>query len=386
MPLDFLEGELASLEAKHLLRSLRQHDDQPGRTITIDGRTCINFSANNYLGLGKDSELIAGAKRALVGGTGSTASRLVTGNLQLHEQLEGGLAEFHGCEAGRLFNSGYQANIGVLSSLTGEGDVIVADRLNHASMIDGCRLSRAQVRVAEHAELTSFDELLSKAKNARRRFVVTDSVFSMDGDLAPLVGLRDLCNHHDASLIVDEAHGVGVLGRGRGACAELNVRPDVLVGAMGKAFGSFGAYVVGSRSLCDFLLNRARSFVFSTALPPAVLGACLAALDVLVGQRGIELQATLASNIDQMRLGLQARGLLEANCGHSAIFPLVVGDEVSALDWSKALLSAGFFCQPIRPPTVPIGTSRLRIALSALHTRDDLTSLLKTIDGIRDKP
>ncbi len=382
--MSFIKETLAKLESDHLRRSLRRHDDDPGRTIQLGGKMLLNFSSNNYLGLAKHPELIRAAQNALSAGTGSTASRLVTGNLKLHEELEGEIAKLHDQPAARLFNSGYQANLGLISSMAGPEDVIVSDRLNHASVIDGCRLSRAKVLVAEHAQPDSFTRHLGESKSARHRFVVTDSVFSMDGDLAPLAALRELCDQHQAMLIVDEAHAVGVLGpRGAGICATIGIQPDALVGGLGKAFGSYGGYVAGASELSEFLLNRARSFVFSTALPPAVVAASLAAVRLLASEEGNTRRADLGARIEQFRGGLASLGLLEKGAGSSAIFPIIIGEANQAVEASTRLQKAGLFCLAIRPPTVEKKRSRLRIALSALHTAADVDLLLTALADLR---
>jgi 8-amino-7-oxononanoate synthase len=377
----FLRAELESLEAQHLRRSLRSHSECPGREIEIDGTRALNFSSNNYLGLAGHKALADGARESLKVGTSSTASRLVTGNLELHERLEERLAVFHGLEAVRLFGSGYQANLGLISCLANADDLVVSDKLNHASIIDGIRLSKATCRIAEHCSLPSVRQLLAKSKGFRRRFVVTDSVFSMDGDSPDLRGLRALCDEFDAFLVVDEAHASGCLGLGKGLCAELGVVPDALVGGLGKAFGSYGGYVGGSRDLAEVLLNRARSFVFSTALPPAVLGASLAAVDVVASSEGESLRAVLLSRMAQLRDGLAKCGKLESGAGCSPIFPFLIGQPEDAMRVCEGLLAQGIHCQAIRPPTVEVGTSRLRIALSALHTKDDVDQLLQALAG-----
>jgi 8-amino-7-oxononanoate synthase len=382
--MSFLKDSLAGLEAEHLRRELREHDDRPGRHIEIHGERVLNFSSNNYLGLASHPALIAAAGEALKAGTGSTASRLVTGNLALHQQLESELAAFHGLPAARLFNSGYQANLGLISSLAGPEDCIVSDRLNHASVIDGCRLSKARILVADHAQPGSFRAQLQAAESARRRFVVTDSVFSMDGDLAPLAELRQVCDEYGAFLIVDEAHAVGALGpKGAGLCAAAGVTPDALVGGFGKAFGSYGGYVAGSEELGEYLLNRARSFVFSTALPPAVVGASRAALRLALSEEGEGLRRSLGLRIQELSKGLEELGLLAQGAGQSPVFPIIVGDPETTLSWTDRLLAKGVFCQAIRPPTVERGKSRLRIALSALHLPEDIALLLAALAELR---
>jgi len=379
----FLADELEALESAHLRRSLRQHDDQPGRLIEVDAKPRLNFSSNNYLGLALRPELVEAARESLEMGTGSTASRLVTGNLGLHEDLELALAKFHGCEAVRLFNSGYQANIGLISAVAGPGDLILSDQLNHASVIDGCRLSKAEIRVYPHSDPQAVAAELQASHSGGRRFVISDSVFSMDGDMAPLRELREVCDQHEAFLIVDEAHAVGALGpTGAGICAMAGIRPDALVGGLGKSFGSMGGYVAGSVDLCEFLLNRARSFVFSTALPPAVAAASLAAVALLSKSAGDDLRATLNDRIDQMRDGLQALSLLSSGAGQSPIFPILTGSPAKTLECSQGLLDRGFFCQGIRPPTVEKGKSRLRVALSALHQPEDVEELLAALSEV----
>ena len=376
--MNFLKKELRQLRASHLRRKLRSHDDRPGRLIEINGKPVLNFSSNNYLGLAGHPDLARGSQAALAQGTGATASRLVTGNLAIHEALEASLAKLHDLPAARLFNSGYQANLGLISSVAGPKDLLVSDKLNHASMIDGSRLSKAQIRVAEHADPSSVAMHLEN-NPARRKFVLTDSVFSMDGDLAPLKELRTICDKHDAFLIVDEAHAVGVLGQGAGLCAELGVVPDALVGGLGKAFGGFGGYVAGSEDLAEFLLNRARSFVFSTALPPAVVGSSQAAVVLLEGEVGVRLRWQLFQRIEQLRDGLAGLGFLAAGAGHSPIFPIIIGDAAATVERTKFLLGRGVFCQCIRPPTVERGKSRLRVALSAEHTEQDVEKLLAAL-------
>ncbi len=297
-------------------------------------------------------------------------------------RLEAELARFHHAEAALLFNSGYQANLGVLSALAGPEDAIFSDALNHASLIDGCRLSRAKVHVYAHGDPADLDDRLAKHP-ARRRFVVTDTVFSMDGDLAPLVSLRQIADRHGAFLVVDEAHSTGVLGhQGRGLAAALDVRPDVHVATLGKAFGAFGAYVTGDRVLIDFLLNRARSFVFTTALPASIASAAMAAVILAAGPEGDSRRTRLTTLIDALANGLRERQLLSAGAGHTQIFPILVGDERLALEATAALLERGIYAQAIRPPTVPVGTARLRVALTAGHERDHVDRLLAALDDL----
>ena len=313
MPLRFAVDELAELDRLGLRRRLRALDGPQGREVTIDGRRVVNVSSNDYLGLAAHPRLTEASARAVTElGTGAGASRLIVGNQAPHRELELALAGFFGREAALLFNSGYQANVGVLQALAGRGDVVVSDALNHASLIDGCRLSRATIEVVAHGDVAAVEARLAAAGGARRRFVVTDSLFSMDGDRAPLVELAALAQRYDAALIVDEAHAVGVLGDGRGLAAELGVRPDVLVGTLGKAFGSFGAFAVAEEPTVELLLNRARSFVFTTALPPAVVAASVCAVGLVAGDEGAALRSRLARNTARLGAGLRAAKIIQA--------------------------------------------------------------------------
>lgn len=377
--MNFLEAELADLDRRHLRRGLRRHRECPGRYVEVSGEKLLNFSSNNYLGLAGHPALADGAQRSLVAGAGSTASRLVTGNLEMHEALESDIAALHGLPAARLFGSGYQANLGLLSCLAGKDDLVVSDRLNHASIIDGIRLSRAQCRIADHCSLGSFRSHLETGGVFRRRFVVTDSVFSMDGDSPDLVGLRALCDEFDAFLIVDEAHATGCLHAGAGLCSEFGVRPDALTGGLGKALGGYGGYVAGSFALTDLLLNRARSFVFSTALPPAVLGSAQAAIELIQSKEGRSRRKVLSGHIRHLSAGLLGLGRLEQGAGRSPIFPILVGGAEEAINLAATLQESGLFCQAIRPPTVAPGSSRLRIALSSELEPRDIERLLMVL-------
>lgn len=355
--------------------------------ITLAGKLdqvdVINFSSNNYLGLADHPALIAAAVSALQSeGLGATASRLIVGNHDLHETLEQALARFQQQPAARLFNSGYNANVGTLQALARPGDVIFSDQLNHASLIDGCRLSRARICVYPHSDVDRLRDLL-REQQGTHRFVVTDSVFSMDGDRAPLDDLAELCRDMRATLIVDEAHALGVLGPdGRGLAAELDVQPAVLVAPLGKAFGSFGAFVAGSEALADVLLNRARSFIFTTALPPSIAAANLAAIPLVQGPEGQERRARLHALIHRFAAGLAERGLLAPAAGTTTIFPIHVGDDARVMACCETLLQQGIYAQGIRPPTVPPGTARLRFALMATHTDEDIDRALAALDAL----
>jgi 8-amino-7-oxononanoate synthase len=375
---DILIRELAALDAQNLRRSLRLVGSPQDAVIELDGRRVVNFSSNNYLGLANHPAL------RLRGdfGAGAGASRLIVGNLRPHRDLELALAEFHGAPAALFFTSGYQANVGVLQALAGPEDVIFSDALNHASIIDGCRLSRARVEVYQHNDPADLERRFLGSPG-RRRFVVTDTLYSMDGDLAPLRELRALCDQHQAYLIADEAHSTGVLGPGgRGLAAALGVRLDVHVATLGKALGTFGAYVIGSQALIDTLINRARSFIFTTAPPPGLAATARAAVALAASAEGDRLRRQLDEHVAALRDGLRARGLLAAGAGHSPIFPIILGDERRALTATQALLGDGIYVQAIRPPTVPVGTSRLRISVMATHTAEHITALLAAIDRL----
>ena len=303
--------------------------------------------------------------------------------MTLHEELETRLAQFKGTEAALVFNSGFQANVGILSTLAGDGDVILSDSLNHASIIDGCRLSKAQTLVYAHGDLAALEACLKQAAPARRRLIVTETIFSMDGDEAPLAEIVELAEKYDAMVMVDEAHGTGVFGaNGAGVVAKLGLAPRVLIqmGTLGKALGGFGAYVAGSRSLCDLLINRCRSFIFTTSLPPAVMAMALAAIDLV--QNEPQRRDALRHNCQKLKLGLSRLGF-ELGKSESPILPLIVGDAARCMALSAALLDRGVFAQGIRPPTVPVGTSRLRITVMATHSDAQIDRALNVFEEIK---
>ncbi len=379
---DSLLADLAQLDAGGLRRTPRRVRGPQGPEIEVDGRRAINFSSNNYLGLADHPALRAAALRATeVEGFGAAASRLISGNLEAHRDLEQRLASWQGTEAALLFNSGYQANVGILSALAGPEDAIISDRLNHASLIDGARLARAPVSVVPHRDLGGFERALRAARGARRRFLVTDSFFSMDGDRAPIAAIGELAHAHDALFLVDEAHAVGIFGpSGRGLGATLPI--DLRMGTFGKAFGGFGAFVAADAQLIQLLTNQARSFVFTTALPVPVVAWARAAIDLVSGPAGDERRARLASLVDRFCSGLRALGLPAPDQpGH--VVPLIVGDARRTMALSEALLARGVFAQGVRPPTVAPGTSRLRFALMATHRDDHIDAALDALHALR---
>jgi 8-amino-7-oxononanoate synthase len=378
-----IQDELAALKNASLYRKLKSVAGDQGPVLTVDGREVLNFSSNNYLGLANHPKLAAAAKEAIDRyGCGSGASRLISGNMTLHEELERRLAQFKGTEAALIFNSGFQANTGILPTLAGEGDVIVSDSLNHASIIDGCRLSRAKTVVYSHCDLDQLEAALKHSEGSRRKLIVTESIFSMDGDEAPLAAIVEFAERYGASVMVDEAHATGLFGAcGSGVVAKLGLADRVLVqmGTLGKALGGFGAYVAGSAALRELLINRCRSFIFTTALPPAVMAMALAALDLV--QNEPERRENLWNNCRSMTAGLRELGY-QISGSASPILPLIVGDAGKCMRLSEGLFELGVFAQGIRPPTVPQETSRLRITLMATHTAAHIERALEAFEQV----
>ena len=371
--------ELAALQARGLLRSLEPLRSRPGAEIELrPGERLINLSSNDYLGFAGDERVArALAAGAAAWGAGAGASRLVTGDTLAHRALEEELARFESTDAALLFNSGYAANCGLLATFAGPEDVILSDELNHASIVDGCRLSRARVEVVRHADTQAFSDALARARG-RRVLVVTDTIFSMDGDRANLADLAGLCERYGAMLFVDEAHATGVLGpRGAGLAAELGVTVDARMATLSKAAGVLGAYVASSRAVCDLLLNRARPLVFSTALPPAVACAALEAMKLLSSSEGDERRCRLFEHVARFARGLRALGFDARES--SPIFPVLLGAPERAVEVAARLRERGVLVKAIRPPTVPQGTSRLRFALSAAHTPAQIDAALAAL-------
>ena len=349
--------------------------------VTCNGRDVLLLCSNNYLGLADHPALAAASIAAIEQyGTSSGASRLVSGTMELHERLELAVAEYKKSEAALIFNSGHAANTGIIPALVGRGDTVFSDRLNHASIVDGILLSGARLVRYPHNDFRSLAALMEKHVKGRC-LIVSDGVFSMDGDIAPLAELVALKRTHGALLMVDDAHGCGVLGeRGRGSAELLGVGKDIDIqmGTFGKALGSFGAYAAVSAELRDLLINRARSFIFSTSLPPSVLAASLAAVELVQSPEGDELRTQLSVNTRFFRNRLLEAGFTIPD-GTTQIVPIVIGSAVTTMQFSDALLAEGYFAQGIRPPTVPAGTSRLRFTLMATHTRADLGDAVERI-------
>ncbi|MDE0084574.1 MAG: 8-amino-7-oxononanoate synthase [Candidatus Poribacteria bacterium] len=381
---DWLQTEYAELEEAGLLRHLRTVMSPPANTITLDGHYVVNLGSNNYLGLSTHPRVISAAASAvMVYGAGASGSRLLSGNIEKYTPLETNLAEAKGTEAALVFSSGYAANTSIIPVLAGEGDLILSDALNHASIIDGCRLSRATKKVYRHCDVEHLKTLFAESANFRRRLVVTDGVFSMDGDIAPLPDIYEVALNYNAMLLVDDAHGFGVLGKnGSGTVSHcgLEGRDIIQMGTLSKAIGGLGGYVAGSRVLIDLLINRARGFIFTTGLPPATLAAADAALKVMRSSR--DLRRQLLEHAETMKDALTNLGytLLPSE---TQILPVILGEPQRATEVAEALLGKDVFAPAIRPPAVPAGTSRLRVTVMATHTDLDIQHALFGFENVR---
>jgi len=365
--------ELEGIEARGLLRAPRTIEGPVGPRVSIDGRDTLLFCTNDYLGLANHPAVKLAAKGAVDKyGAGAGASRLVAGTLSIHQELEASLAELKGAEAAIVFGSGYLANIGTVSALMQQGDIIYSDALNHASIIDACRLSHASVRVFPHKDTLALEKMLDDDAEFGKRLIVTDGVFSMDGDIAPLPELVRLASEYECYLMVDDAHATGVVGPdGRGTAAHFGLEGHIVIqmGTLSKALGSYGAFVAGTRELIDYLVNRARSFIFTTALPPASAAAALEALRVI--GREPHRREQLWNNANLLREGLIALGF-DVGSSETFIIPVIISDARECLGMAEALLEEGVFAQAIRPPSVPRGASRLRVVPTAEHSKDDI--------------
>ncbi|MFI4874278.1 MAG: 8-amino-7-oxononanoate synthase [Blastopirellula sp. JB062] len=383
--LAWLQDELQTLEQFELRRRLRTHAGPQTVELAVDGQPLINFGGNDYLGLAADSRIAAAAIAAIENeGWGSGASPLVTGHGASHAALESALARLEGTEAALLFPTGFAANVGAITALAGKGDVIFSDAKNHASIIDGVRLSGARPQIYQHLDVEHLEKLIAQATAFRRRVIVTDSLFSMDGDFAPLVELAELAQRYDATLIVDEAHATGVFGpHGRGLCELLGVEDqvDVRIGTLSKALGGHGGFVVGSQLLIDWLLNRARSYIFSTAAPMASAAAMIAALKIVDDEP--RRRQLLLERAAQLRGDLRAQGWQVG--GESQIIPILLGDPEPTMQASLRLRERGLFVPGIRPPSVPSGESLLRISLSYSHSEEHLAQLVNALAELRER-
>lgn len=377
--MDDFQDALALLQSQHMLRKRRIVSSPQGPFLQVDGKPCLSFCSNDYLGLANHPALIAAAQAGMAQfGVGASASALISGHSQAHEILEQELAAFTGMPRALYFSNGYMANLGAIAALVGSGDTVFSDRLNHASLIDGARLSRADFKVYPHSDTTTLARLLQKCKSPRK-LVATDAVFSMDGDLAPLTELLALCERYDAWLLVDDAHGFGVLGpQGRGSLQHLSLRSERLIymGTLGKAAGVTGAFVAASDNVIAWLLQRARTYMFTTSNPPLLATAVCASLKLIAAEQWRR------SRLDE--LGDYLRGALSAlpwqlTPSPSAIHPLIVGDNQTAQILMQLLREQAIWVPAICPPTVPQGTARLRISLSALHTKAHIDQLAQAL-------
>ena len=379
-PLAFLDEALDQLRANGLYRRLRVLDGEQAHTARFDGRDVINLSSNNYLGLTTHPALREAAIRAVRDlGAGSGSVRTIAGTMELHMELERRIAAFKHTEAAVVFQSGFAANAGTVAAILGKEDLILSDELNHASIIDGARLSRAAIKVFPHRDAAALGRLLEETASVKRRLVITDGVFSMDGDIAPLREIAALAREHGAIMMVDDAHSSGVLGRnGRGTIDhfDLHGQVDIQVGTLSKAIGVLGGYVCGSKNLIEFLYHRARPFLFSTSHPPAVAAACLAALDVL--EREPERIERLWSNTKRFKAGLKRLGF-DTGASETPITPILVGEAETAMKFSDLAFERGVFAQGIGFPTVAKGRARLRTIVTATHGEEELDRALEIL-------
>ncbi|RLB53471.1 MAG: 8-amino-7-oxononanoate synthase [Deltaproteobacteria bacterium] len=383
---DELRDDLNALAGRGLRRNARTVASAHGPTIRVDGHEVLSLSSNDYLGFSRHPDLADALHRgAQAHGVGTGGSRLISGTHEKHLAVEQRLARFVGTEDALLFSTGYAANVGVLTALTDSRDVIFSDALNHASLIDGCRLSKATVHVFPHGDVDALAALLrAQRKTHRRALIATDAVFSMDGDCAPLAALRAVATEHDAWLFVDEAHALGVLGpEGRGLSRELGVTPEIRMGTLGKAFGVSGAFVAGSRALTEVLRNRARSFVFSTAPSPALAEAILVATDLV--EAADDRRGRVLGHAARLRRELSSLGY-EVPGGGTPIVPVLTGTPEATMAMARRLFEAGIFAHGIRPPTVAKGTSRIRVVPMALHTDDEIQRVISVFAELRRAP
>lgn len=377
--------ELAALEAKGLRRRIRFASSPCDRHITIEGKKVLNFCSNNYLGLANDKRLKAAAISAINKfGVGSGASRLVSGSNILHKRLEEKLADFKRQEACLVYPSGYSANLGIISSLADRNSIVFCDRLNHASIIDGIILSRAELARYPHKDINALEELLKKNSGYKNKLIISDSVFSMDGDIAPLPELLRLTEKYDCLLMIDEAHSTGVLGKnGRGALEHFGLKANkriIQMGTLSKALGGLGGFVCARGELIDYLVNRSRSFIFSTALPATLCASALEAIKIIEKDKS-RIQK-LKDNADFLRDGLRALGF-DTLASQSPIIPILTKDPRRTMELSQKLFERGIFVQGIRPPAVPDNLCRLRVTVMATHTRKDLEFALSVFKKIR---
>lgn len=377
--LEFINQEIENLQTSGLHRELRTIDSINGSRITISGKDYLNFCSNNYLGLAGHPQIIEAAQKAVAEfGAGSGASRLISGNFILHQRLEEKIAQFKKREAAIVFPTGYMANLGVITTLLDEKDTVIIDRLDHASIVDACRLSKAKLQIYPHKNMRALEKVLSRSGIFKKRLIVTESIFSMDGDIAPLPEIIKLAKKYQAIILIDEAHATGVLGKtGRGIeeYFGVNGEVDIVMGTLSKALGSLGGFVAGSDKLIDYLKNKARSFIYTTALPPSICAAAITALEI------IEAQPEL---IEKLRINarLLKEKLAISSSDDTPILPLIIGDPKKTMEISNLLFEKGFFISGIRPPTVPENESRLRITVSTMHSKEEIACLASSLQEL----
>lgn len=349
--------------------------------VIHEGATYLMMASNNYLGLTHHPHVKERALQAIQQyGTGSGGARLTSGSFPLFQELETRLAQWKECEKALTFTAGFMANLGTISALAHKGDIIFSDELNHASLIDGCRLSGAKVQVYPHKDVQALEPLLAESKHYGMRFIITDGVFSMDGDIAPLPELLELAERYDAFLIVDDAHATGVIGEGRGTAHHFHCESPRIIttGTMSKALGSIGGYVCGSQTIIDYIINHSRPFIFATALSPADIGASLGALEVLAQEPRV--YQNLRSNTEYMHKALQSLGIPSSD--ETPIFPIIIGSNEDTLEASRRCEREGIILSAIRPPTVPINTGRLRLTVTAAHTKEELQKVIQVLQRL----
>jgi len=381
-----LEEELTILKRQGLYRELRCVYSAQGPTVDIDGKEVILFSSNNYLGLSTHPEIIKAQKDALERfGAGACASRLISGNIHLYEELEKTLADFKHTESSLVFPTGYMANIGTISAMVGDGDLVICDKLNHASIIDGCRLSGARLRVYPHKDLERLKQLLKKELSFKKRLIITDGVFSMDGDIAPLPDIVEIAKSFGAFVMVDDAHATGVLGEnGRGTCEYFGIKDgiDIQMGTFSKAFGCLGGYIAGSKALIDYIRNKARSFIYTTALPPSIIAGCIKAIEIV--KKDETLRKNLWKNVERFKTSINAIGL-DTMATETQIIPIFTGDINSTIKASQLLFESGIYVPGIRPPTVPKNKCRLRVSIMATHSDIHIDKAIEVFKRLKDE-
>ncbi|MBU2591266.1 MAG: 8-amino-7-oxononanoate synthase [Nitrospinota bacterium] len=384
--MEFITKELTLLKEKGLYRKLRPLGGRQGVRMEYEGREILLFSSNDYLGLASNEKVQEAAKKAIDQfGCGAGASRLVSGTMLLHEELERKIASFKKKESALLFTSGFMANLGILQAVAERGDIIISDRLNHASLLQGAALSGAKLKRYLHKDMKSLEKILASAQGYKKRIIVTDGLFSMDGDLAPLPAITDLAQKYDAITMVDDAHGTGVFGEnGRGVAEHFGVEDkiDIHMGTLSKGIGSLGGFMAGSSELRELIINKGGSFIYTTAPPPPILAASIAAIDII--QNEPLLRRSLREKYTFLRKELNRIGFNTMD-SESQIIPILIGETSKAMEISKTLMDEGFLVPAIRPPTVPQGQSRLRLSLSAAHSDRDIDDLIAALQRVGKK-